>query len=108
MNPEEQASVPPVQHKLIRTHPDGSQSLYISPVYMERILGLNELRSRDLVEELTEWATQERFVYEHAWQPHDVLMWDNTWTMHLVMPYDQGSQRRVMHRTAIAGEIGVN
>ena len=30
-------------------------------------------------------------------------MGDNTWTMHLVMPYDPASRRRVMHRTAIAG-----
>ena len=103
MKPEEAASVPPVRHKLIRNHRDGSQSLYISPVYMERIIGRGESESRALVEELTEWATQERFVYEHSWRPHDVVMWNNTWTMHLVMPYDQARQRRVMHRTAIAG-----
>ena len=103
MKPEEAASVPPVRHKLIRNHRDGSQSLYISPVYMERIIGRGESESRALVEELTEWATQDRFVYEHSWRPHDVVMWNNTWTMHLVMPYDQARQRRVMHRTAIAG-----
>ncbi len=107
MKPEEAASVPPVRHKLIRNHLDGSQSLYISPVYMERIIGRGESESRALVEELTEWATQERFVYEHSWRPHDVVMWNNTWTMHLVMPYDQARQRRVMHRTAIAGAEAV-
>ena len=103
MKPEEAATVPPVRHKLIRTHRDGSQSLYISPLYMERIVGWDEGEARALVEELAEWATQDRLVYEHTWRPHDVLMWDNTWTMHLVMPYDLASQRRVMHRTAIAG-----
>ena len=36
-------------------------------------------------------------------EDHDVPMGDNTWTMHLVMPYDPASRRRVMHRTAIAG-----
>ncbi len=107
MKPEEAASVPPVEHKLVRTHPDGSQSLYISPVYMERIDGLDEAATRALVEELTEWASRDRFVYEHVWQPHDIVMWDNTWTMHLVMPYDHGHQRRVMHRTAIAGTEAV-
>ena len=36
-----------------------------------------------------------------------MVMWDNTWTMHLVMPYDQATQRRVMHRTAISGTEAV-
>ncbi len=103
MQPAEAATVPPARHKLIRNHQDGSQSLYISPVYMEEIIGWDEEETRALVEELTEWATQDRFVYEHSWRPHDILMWDNRWTMHLVMPYDTASQRRVMHRTAIAG-----
>ena len=103
MKPEEAASVPAVHHKLIRSHPDGSQSLYISPVYMETISGMGHAETKALVEELTEWASQDHFVYEHSWRPHDVVMWDNTWTMHLVMPYDNANQRRRMHRTAIAG-----
>ena len=103
MTPEEEAQVPPVQHKLIRTHGDGSQSLYISPIYMRQIVGWGEEETRSLVEELTEWATQDRFVYEHSWLQHDVVMWDNTWTMHMVLPYDATSQRRIMHRTAITG-----
>ena len=103
MSSEQEAQVPPVQHKLIRSHADGSQSLYISPIYMRKIVGWCEEETRSFVEELTEWATQDRFVYQHSWLQHDVVMWDNTWTMHMVLPYDQGSQRRVMHRTAIAG-----
>ena len=103
MRPEEEAQIPPVQHKLIRSHRDGDQSLYISPIYMRKIVGWGEEETRSLVEELTEWATQDRFVYEHSWLQHDVVMWDNTWTMHMVLPYDVTSQRRIMHRTAIAG-----
>ena len=103
MRPEEEAKVPPVRHKLIRNHRSGGQSLYISPIYMRQIAGWDEDETRSLVEELTEWATQERFVYEHTWQQNDIVMWDNTWTMHMVLPYDAASQRRIMHRTAIAG-----
>ena len=103
MSSEQEAQVPPVQHKLIRSHADGSQSLYISPIYMRQIVGWCEEETRSLVEELTEWAIQDRFVYQHSWLQHDVVMWDNTWTMHMVLPYDVTSQRRVMHRTAIAG-----
>ena len=103
MKPEEEAQVPPVHHKLIREHADGDQSLYISPLYMRKIVGLNEEDTHALVEELTKWATRDRYVYKHSWAQHDVVMWDNTWTMHMVMPYDSNVQRRIMHRTAIAG-----
>ena len=103
MSPEQEAEVPPVQHKLIRNHADGSQSLYISPIYMQQIVGWGEKETITLVEELTEWATQDRFVYQHSWSQHDMVMWDNTWTMHMVLPYDTSSQRRIMHRTAVAG-----
>ena len=58
--------MPPVRHKLIRTHLDGSQSLHISPVYMERIVGWDQAEARALVQKLTVWATQDRFVYEHC------------------------------------------
>ena len=40
-------------------------------------------------------------------RPHDVLMWDNRCTMHVVTPYDSANVRRVTHRTAIAGEAPV-
>tara|TARA_Y100000780_G_C13550841_1_gene365251 strand:- start:487 stop:714 length:228 start_codon:yes stop_codon:yes gene_type:complete len=70
---------------------------------MRQIVGWEEEETRPLVEELTEWATQDRFVYQHSWLQHDVVMWDNTWTMHMVLPYDTSTQRRIMHRTAVAG-----
>ena len=50
-----------------------------------------------------DWATQDAFVYRHRWHPHDVLMWDNRWCIHVVTPFDHGAERRVMHRTTIAG-----
>jgi alpha-ketoglutarate-dependent taurine dioxygenase len=74
---------------------------------MEEISGLDRADAMALIEELAEWAGQDRFVHEHSWRPHDVVMWDNTWTMHLVMPYDNVNQRRRMHRTAIAGSEAV-
>lgn len=108
MKPEELATVPPVMHPLVRTHPvSGRKSIYLSPIYMERIEGLDDQETRDLIEELTEWASQDRFVYRHKWRPDDVLMWDNRSTMHLVTPFDAASERRVMHRTTLLGTAPV-
>ena len=103
MDPAEAAGVPPVDHPLVRRHKDGRLSLYVSATYMEQIVGLSPSASRELIEELMAWATQDRFVYRHRWRRHDVLMWDNRWTIHVVTPFDHGSERRVMHRTTIAG-----
>lgn len=104
MKPEELATVPPVVHPLVRTHPvSGRKSIYLSPIYMDRIEGLGADETRALIRELTEWASQDRFVYRHQWQTDDVLMWDNRSTMHLVTPFDAATQRRVMHRTTLLG-----
>ena len=103
MDPAEAAQVPPVDHPLVRRHRDGRLSLYLSATYMEHILGLSQADSRQLIDELMAWATQDGFVYRHRWRPHDVLMWDNRWCIHVVTPFDHGGERRVMHRTTIAG-----
>jgi alpha-ketoglutarate-dependent taurine dioxygenase len=102
------AKVPPVAHPLVRVHPvTGRRSLYISMCYMTHVEGMSIDDSRTLFAELAEFATQDRFVYRHRWTDHDILMWDNRCTMHVVTPFDAGRYRRVMHRTAIAGDAPV-
>jgi alpha-ketoglutarate-dependent taurine dioxygenase len=102
---EDYARLPPVHHPLVRRHPvTGRLSLFLSPHTMERIEGLTVDEGRALLDELTAFATQDRFVHRHKWQKHDVILWDNRSTMHAVMPYDAATHRRVMHRTTIVGD----
>jgi taurine dioxygenase len=35
------------------------------------------------------------------------VMWDNRCTMHCATPYDAGTERRVLHRTVVLGELPV-
>lgn len=93
--------LPPVEHPLVREHADGRRSLYLSPPYMETIVGWSEADSVILIEELTQWATQSRFIYQHQWTPGDLIIWDNEWTMHVVTPYDLANDKRVMHGTTL-------
>ena len=103
MTDEEKAKVPAVWHPMVRTHPVTARtSLYISPIYNTEIEGMNGGSARQLIEDLTDFASQPRFVYGHDWSPHDVVMWDNRCTMHAVTPHDP-TERRVMHRTTIVG-----
>ena len=102
---EDYAELPPVRHPLVRRHPvTGRLSLFLSPHTMERIEGLTEDEGRTLLDELTAFATQDRFVYRHKWRKDDVIFWDNRCTMHAVLPYDAANLRRVMHRTTIVGD----
>jgi taurine dioxygenase len=103
MGAEERARLPTVEHPLVRRHPGGRRSLYLSPPYMETIVGLGRAESRALIEELTEWATRERFVYRHRWRAHDLLVWDNGWTMHRVTPFEIARCPRVMHGVTLIG-----
>ena len=99
----EQAAMPPAWHPLVRRHPvSGRKSLYISSIYNDAVEGLDDEAAARLIDELSEFAAQPKYMYRHAWEPHDVLMWDNRCTVHAVTPHDP-NERRVMHRTTIVG-----
>jgi len=101
--PEEQAAMPPVWHPMVRRHPvSGRRSLYISSIYNDGIEGMDDGAARRLIEDLTEFSAQPKYMYRHVWEPDDVLMWDNRCTVHAVTPHDP-DERRVMHRTTIVG-----
>jgi alpha-ketoglutarate-dependent taurine dioxygenase len=101
--PEEQAAMPPAWHPMVRRHPvSGRKSLYISSIYNDAVEGLDERAAQRLIEDLSAFAAQPKYMYRHVWEPDDVLMWDNRCTVHAVTPHDP-TERRVMHRTTIVG-----
>jgi alpha-ketoglutarate-dependent 2,4-dichlorophenoxyacetate dioxygenase len=92
----------PVRQRLVRTHPvTGRKSLFLSS-HIGTIVGWQIPEARDLVRELIEHATKPEFVYAHAWEEYDLVMWDNRQTMHRVRRFDE-SQPRDMRRTTVAG-----
>jgi alpha-ketoglutarate-dependent 2,4-dichlorophenoxyacetate dioxygenase len=100
---EERAMFRPVRQRLVRTHPvTGRQSLYLSS-HAGAIAGMPMAEARILLRDLTDHATQPRFVYVHTWRPWDFVMWDNRQMMHRVRRYDE-SQPRDMRRTTVAGD----
>ena len=78
------------------------KSLYLSS-HAGAILGMPMPEARILLRDLTEHATQPRFVYVHQWKLHDLVIWDNRQTMHRVRRYDE-TQPRDMRRTTVAGD----
>ncbi|MEV5593649.1 TauD/TfdA family dioxygenase [Streptomyces sp. NPDC052496] len=93
--------LPPVPQRLVDHYPDsGRSSLYLAS-HASHIIGWPVEKGRALLEELMEFATQERFVYTHDWAVGDLVVWDNRCTMHRGRPYDL-AQRRVLHRTTVS------
>jgi alpha-ketoglutarate-dependent 2,4-dichlorophenoxyacetate dioxygenase len=100
---EERAMFRPVRQRLVRTHPvTGRKSLYLAS-HAGAIVGMPMAEARILLRDLTEHATQPRFVYVHVWRQWDLVMWDNRQVMHRGRRYDQ-SQSRDMRRTTVAGD----
>ncbi len=90
----------PVQHPLVRTNPrTGWKSLYLAS-HASHVIGWPLEKGRRLIEELIAHATQPRFVYSHAWRLHQLVMWDDSWTMHRATPYE-GSQPRHLRWCAV-------
>jgi len=100
---DERATFRPVRQRLVRTHPvSGRKSLYLSS-HAGGIVGMPMPEARILLRDLTEHATQPKFVFVHTWRLWDLVMWDNRQMMHRVRRYDE-SQPRDMRRTTVAGD----
>lgn len=87
---------------LVWKHRSGRQSLVIGATAYE-VIGKNRVDNAALLVKLREWATQPQFVYRHEWSVGDLVIWDNTGTMHRAIPYDPKSGR-MLHRTKLEGE----
>src|SRR5450432_3890526 len=62
-----------VLHPIVRTHPEnGRKSIYINPIRIEGILGLDHKEALPLLDELLAHATQEKFQYRHEWRAGDL------------------------------------
>ena len=96
--------LPDVVHPMVRTHPaDGRKALWVSTGTTRGIVGMPNPDGLDLLTELVEFATQDRFVYRHKWRVGDVLIWDNRCTLHTGTPFDLDRYQRHVHRTWVKG-----
>jgi len=87
---------------LVWKHKSGRKSLVLGATAYETV-GMNRVENAKLLVKLREWATQPQFVYRHEWTVGDLVIWDNTGTMHRAIPYDPKSGR-MLHRTKLQGE----
>ena len=97
----ERAAQPPVRQAVVLDSPYG-KALYLG-AHAQYIEGMDEAESRALIDRLMAFGTQDRFIYRHAWSPHDLVLWDNRAVLHRATPFATSNERRHMVRTTVAG-----
>lgn len=103
----QRSAVPPVEHPVVRVHPDSERkAVFVNEGFTTHIVGVPEAESRELLAELFEVSSAERFIYRHVWRPHDLVFWDNRQTIHLATPFPQ-QYRRKLYRTTVQGDVPV-
>jgi taurine dioxygenase len=95
-------------HPLVRTHPEnGRKALYLNPVRMESIVGIDDGEALALIDELMRHATQKKYEYRHKWRHGDWVLWDNRSVMHQANPDYDMNERRCLYRLLLKGEVPV-
>lgn len=98
---EDLSKFPDAEHPILDHHTfDGGPMLYVGSPHMA-VDGLESPeQGRALLDMVLMHATSPSFTYFHAWDAGDVIVWDNTQTLHHAMPYDNdGTTKRELYRT---------
>ena len=91
-----------MQRPAVIEHPvSGRPILFVNPMHTHGFVGMTREEAWRLIEDLTEHATQDCFVYYHHWRVGDLLMWDERATMHRGAGDYSPDERRVMLRTIV-------
>jgi len=91
-------------HPVVRVHPEtGRKSLFVNPLFTDKIDGLRRRESDALLALIQEVATQPEGMLRWRWQTGDLAFWDNRSTMHYALR-DFGNAPRRMIRVALEGD----
>ncbi len=107
MTDEQRRATPPVDHPVVRTHPEtGRKCLYLGD-HAEYIVGMDYEEGRELIETLNALAIHADLTYEHHWRVGELIVWDNRCLMHRATAYDAAREGRVIRRCTVLGEVPV-
>ena len=101
------ADTPGARHPMVITDKNTNKKLlFLGRRPHAYIVGLEIEESENLLDEIWEHATQEKYTWTQKWEKGDLLMWKNLNVLHKRDAFDSNT-RRVMHRTQLKGEIAI-
>jgi len=93
-----------VTHPVMRTHPEtGRASLYVNPMFTQRIVGLEAAESRALLAFIYRHCQRPEFQVRVRWQPGSLALWDNRAVQHNALD-DYREYERLLYRATICGD----
>jgi alpha-ketoglutarate-dependent taurine dioxygenase len=93
-------------HPVVRVHPlTGERALFIGG-FAQRIVGLSATDSRDILRLLQAYVTRPENVLRVAWQPGQLVLFDNRITQHYA-PGNYDDLPRRLNRVTVAGDVPV-
>jgi taurine dioxygenase len=98
------------RHPVVRVHPEtGARSVFVNPLFTDKIDGLRRRESDALLDLVQETATRPEAMLRWRWEQGDLAFWDNRCTMHYALR-DFGAAPRRMIRVALEGDrpVGVH
>ncbi len=105
MTDAQRREVPPVNHPILRTHPEtGRKCVYLGD-HAESIVGMGYNEGRQLIDELNDLIVHPDLTYQHRWSPGQLILWDNRCLLHRATSYDALHERRVIRRCTVLGEV---
>ena len=101
---EMRRTYPPVEHPVIRTHPEsGRRLLYVNRFFVTGIKGLDADEGRALIDRLCRYVELPEYQCRFQWEPDSVAFWDNRAVQHYACS-DYWPDVRVMERASIVGD----
>lgn len=94
------------EHPLVKIHPrSGRKCIYFSEEAIERIVGVSDEESAEILEAVHQHVLQPQFIYRHRWRVGDLVMWDNISCLHKATGDFEYPKIRTMHRTTLVNTM---
>lgn len=93
--------LPSVDRPLVGEHEETGRTALLIASHIEKLTGLTSEATVALVADLTARAATPDNIYAHAWQPGDLLLWDNRCVMHRATPFEASRYPRDVRSTRL-------
>tara|TARA_R110000868_G_scaffold361111_1_gene623117 strand:- start:297 stop:1133 length:837 start_codon:yes stop_codon:yes gene_type:complete len=93
---------PDFLHPVFRTHPSTKKkSIFVNWTHTDSIKGFSDKESSKYLDELFKHSTKDRYTYSHNYDKNDLIIWDNSATLHTGDGSIEIDKPRVMRRVVI-------